>query len=64
MSLTAKQKHDLKKLFNELASHKGSHTELVTVYVPSGYDIVKIQQHLAQEQGTAVNIKSTGTRKM
>ncbi len=63
MSLTAKQKHDLKKLFNELASHKGSHTELVTVYVPSGYDIVKIQQHLAQEQGTAVNIKSTGTRK-
>ncbi|MEM3126967.1 MAG: peptide chain release factor aRF-1 [Candidatus Woesearchaeota archaeon] len=63
MSLTAKQKHELKKLFNELSSHRGSHTELVTVYVPAGYDIIKIIQHLSQEQGTAVNIKSTSTRK-
>ena len=34
----------------------------MTVYVPKGYDIVKIIQHLAEEQGTATNIKSTQTR--
>ena len=63
MSLTEKQKHDLKKFIKELSSHKGRHTELVTVYVPVGYDITKIIQHLDQEKGTATNIKSAATRK-
>jgi peptide chain release factor subunit 1 len=31
--------------------------------VPAGYDLVKIQQHLADELGTASNIKSASTRK-
>lgn len=63
MAITAAQRFKLKKLIKELGRHRGRHTELVTVYVPAGYDIVKIQQHLAQEQGTASNIKSTSTRK-
>lgn len=63
MSLTSKQKYELKKIVKELARHRGRHTELVTVYVPSGYDIVKIIHHLAEEQGTATNIKSAATRK-
>ncbi|MBW3022632.1 peptide chain release factor aRF-1, partial [Candidatus Woesearchaeota archaeon] len=47
----------------ELSSHRGRHTELVSVYVPQGYDLNKIINHLQQEQGTAENIKSAGTRK-
>ncbi len=57
------ERHKLKKLVKELESYRGRHTELVTVYVPQDYDIVKITQHLFQEQGTAGNIKSTSTRK-
>ena len=63
MSLTEKQKHDLKKFIQELEKHRGRHTELVSVYVPQGYDMVKIIQHIQQEQGTAMNIKSASTRK-
>jgi peptide chain release factor subunit 1 len=63
MALTEKQKHGLKKFIKDLESHRGRHTELVTVYIPAGYDIVKIIQHLDQEKGTATNIKSASTRK-
>ena len=63
MSLTALQRHELKKLIKELEQYRGRHTELVTVYIPKDYEIVKIIQHLAQEQGTASNIKSSSTRK-
>ncbi|MBS3126651.1 peptide chain release factor aRF-1 [Candidatus Woesearchaeota archaeon] len=61
--ITAQQKLHLKKLVKELSSHKAPHTEFVTVYVPAGYDLTKIIQHLAEEQGTAANIKSATTRK-
>ncbi len=63
MSLTAKQRYELKKVIKELEKYRGRHTELVSVYIPQGYDINKINTHLAQEQGTANNIKSTSTRK-
>ena len=63
MSLTEKQRHDLKKFIKELESYRGRHTEMVSVFIPQGYDIVKIIQHIQQEQGTAMNIKSASTRK-
>ena len=63
MAITAKEKRDLKITLKELGTYKGRHTELVTVYVPHGYDLNKIINHLSQEQGTATNIKSTATRK-
>ncbi|MCK4522305.1 MAG: peptide chain release factor aRF-1 [Nanoarchaeota archaeon] len=63
MSLTEKQKHDLKKFIKKLELYRGRHTELISVYVPAGYDIIKIIQHLEQEKGTASNIKSASTRK-
>ncbi|RJQ17378.1 peptide chain release factor 1 [Candidatus Woesearchaeota archaeon] len=62
MKVNAQQKHKLKQLVKELESHRGRHTELVTVYVPAGYDLNKIINHLQQEQGTASNIKSKSTR--
>ena len=63
MTVSSKQRHILKKFIKDLASFKGRHTELVSVYIPQGYDMNKIINHLAQEQGTATNIKSTSTRK-
>jgi len=63
MSLTENQRFHLKKFIKELDSHSARHTEFVTIYVPAGYDLNKIIQHLQQEQGTASNIKSAQTRK-
>src|SRR3989344_4953251 len=57
------QKQKLRKFIRELEQIKGRHTELVSVYVPAGYELIKIIQHLQQEQGTASNIKDQKTRK-
>jgi len=53
---------EFKKKIKELKKYRGRHTELVTVIVPDGYDINKITTQVAQEKGTAVNIKSKKTR--
>ncbi|RLE39112.1 hypothetical protein DRJ17_01825 [Candidatus Woesearchaeota archaeon] len=63
MVLKGSQIFKLKKFIRELAQHRGRHTELVSVYIPQGYDMNKIINHLQQEQGTATNIKSASTRK-
>lgn len=63
MKITEKQRFQLKKFIKELENYRGRHTELVTVYVPAGYDLNKIVSHISQEQGTASNIKSSQTRK-
>ncbi len=63
MSLTETQRFHLKKFIKELEKYRGKHTELVSVYIPQDYDLNKIINHLAQEQGTASNIKSASTRK-
>lgn len=56
-------KHKLKKLLKYLKSIRGRHTELVTVYIPSGYSINDVISQLKNEQGTAENIKSKQVRK-
>jgi len=61
--MDAKSEYHLKKLIKELKSKRGRHTELVTVYVPAGFDINGISNQISQEQGTASNIKSKATRK-
>ncbi|MCF7861477.1 peptide chain release factor aRF-1 [Candidatus Woesearchaeota archaeon] len=63
MSLKSRQIKQIKKFVEELEQYRGRHTELVSVYVPSGYDLNKVINQLSQEQGTATNIKSTSTRK-
>jgi len=63
MKINETQKFKLRKFVKELDSFRRTHTELITVYVPSGYDLTKIIQHLQQEQGTASNIKSSSTKK-
>jgi peptide subunit release factor 1 (eRF1)/intein/homing endonuclease len=61
--MDTKQKLELNKFVKKLDKIRGRHTELVTVYVPSGYIIFKIIEHLSQEQHTASNIKDARTRK-
>ena len=63
MGISASDKLKLRKLINELKSHKALHTEFVSVYIPQGYELTKITQHLSEELGTASNIKSASTRK-
>jgi peptide chain release factor subunit 1 len=63
MTLPLTERLKLKRFIAELASHKAAHTEFISVYVPQNYDLIKIIQHLAQEQGTASNIKSASTKK-
>ncbi|HII94143.1 MAG TPA: peptide chain release factor 1 [Candidatus Methanofastidiosum sp.] len=58
-----KELYELKKQLKFLSKIRGRHTELVSVYIPAGYEISKVAAQIKDEQGTATNIKSKGTRK-
>ncbi|MFH0829727.1 MAG: LAGLIDADG family homing endonuclease [Candidatus Aenigmatarchaeota archaeon] len=53
----------LRKILAELEAIKGRHTELISVLIPSGGSVIDMMNQLRNEQGTADNIKSKGTRK-
>ena len=55
--------YSLRKTLSTLASKEGSHTELITLYVPPGKQISDAINMLREEYGTASNIKSNVTRK-
>jgi peptide chain release factor subunit 1 len=50
-------------LIKYLEGIKGRHTELVTVYVPTGFSLDIIRSQLANEKSTASNIKDRNNRK-
>lgn len=50
-------------LIKRLSAIRGRHTELITIYVPAGMQLSIVGAQIAQEQGTAVNIKSKAVRK-
>jgi peptide chain release factor subunit 1 len=60
---TSLELYRLRKTLNMLASKEGSHTELITMYVPPGKQISDAINLLREEYGTASNIKSNVTRK-
>jgi peptide chain release factor subunit 1 len=53
----------LRKTLSVLANKEGSHTELITLYLPPGKQISDAVNMLRDEYGTASNIKSNVTRK-
>ncbi|MFC2143921.1 peptide chain release factor aRF-1 [Candidatus Aenigmatarchaeota archaeon] len=55
--------NNLKAIIKELERIRGRHTELVTVYVPAGFNLIKVAEQIKNEQGTAQNIKSKAVRK-
>ena len=60
--MTKYTKLELEEILPELESHKGKHTELISVYIAAGYDANTVQKQLEAEKSTAKNIKSTTTR--
>ena len=60
--MNTKQKKRLLRFVKQLEQYRGRHTELVSIYIPQGYDLNKIIQHVQDEQGTASNIKDKTNR--
>ena len=56
-------KYQLKKLISKLEDIRGRNTELVSLYIPAGYDMSKISEFVTSEASEAENIKSKHTRK-
>jgi len=57
------QRYELEETVEELERYRGRHTELITVYIPSGFNINQVIKQVEDEKGTASNIKSSSTRK-
>ncbi len=53
----------LKKLIKELESIRGRHTELVSVYIPSGSNLQEVINMLREEYSLAQNVKDKTVRK-
>jgi peptide chain release factor subunit 1 len=60
--LNDKEKQELEELIVLLEGIRGRHTQLVTVYIPSGFNKDSVTRQLETEAGTAENIKSKQTR--
>ena len=56
-------KFELEEIIEELGKIRGSHTELVSVYIPAGQNINTVGKQIEEEKGTASNIKSKVNRK-
>lgn len=63
MEVSLADRIKLRKFVKNLKRFRGRHTELVSVYVPAGYDLTKIIGSLEDEKGTATNIKDAKTSK-
>ncbi len=63
MVLQQMTKQELQEFIEFMKIHRGRATELISVYIPSGYDVNAVQRQLEAEKSTAKNIKSTSTRK-
>jgi len=63
MPADSKTMYRFRRMLEDLASKRGSGTELISVYIPPETDLTRIMQQLRDEQGTAANIKSKSTRK-
>jgi len=59
----AMSKIELEEVLETLEGFRGRQTELISVYIPAGYDVNTVQKQLEAEKSTSKNIKSTSTRK-
>jgi peptide chain release factor subunit 1 len=53
---------EFEEFIEKIASYRGRHTELVTVLIPSEYNVNMVVKQLEGEKSTASNIKSRTTR--
>jgi peptide chain release factor subunit 1 len=54
--------YKLRKILKELSGIRGRHTELVSVYVPSGFNLQEIVNMLRQEYTLTENVKNKTVR--
>ncbi len=57
-----RRKYEFRKVIEDLKSHEGSGTQLVSIYVPPDMMISDVVAHVTQEYSEASNIKSKQTR--
>jgi peptide chain release factor subunit 1 len=57
-----RRKYEFQKVIEDLQEHRGSGTQLVTIYVPPDKQISDVVAHVTQEHSEAANIKSKDTR--
>jgi peptide chain release factor subunit 1 len=57
-----RKKYEFQKVIEDLQSHEGSGTQLVSIYVPEDRRISDVVAHITQEHSEASNIKSKQTR--
>ena len=62
MELDVRKRQELEELVSLLEGIKGSHTELVTVMIPAGFNVSAVVRQLEAERSTAENIKSKQTK--
>lgn len=58
-----KKQRELARLIGKLRGLRGTGTELISLYIPSGYPLAEISAKLRNEYSQAANIKSKATRK-
>ena len=63
MAMESDDRYNLEEFLDRMKDKRARHTELITVYVPAGFDINLITKQLESEKSTCTNIKSTATRK-
>lgn len=63
MDAEQKKRQELEELIVQLENIRGRHTQLVSVYIPAGFNKDAVVRQLESEAGTAENIKSKATRK-
>ena len=52
-----KKKFQLRKLISELSKYKARHTELISIYIPAGYQIQNVINQIAEDEIT-VNVQN------
>lgn len=61
--MTDENIYKLKKLLKELAEIKGRHTELISLFVPAGFNLNEITNLISNEIALTQNVKSKTVRK-
>ncbi|MFP3949811.1 MAG: peptide chain release factor aRF-1 [Candidatus Micrarchaeia archaeon] len=61
-AVSSEKLYEFKKLIRDLKGYRGSGTQMISVYIPSGYAIHETSNKLKEELGQASNIKSKQTR--
>jgi peptide chain release factor subunit 1 len=58
-----KDKQKFEEIIAELEQYRARHTELISLYIPAGFNINTVNKQIEAEKSTASNIKGKNTRK-